>query len=63
MLRFPPNDRRRRATDSPEEPLELAESAEPVPMAWYAGLVNVLRPLWLRVLASPAEKTVRGGLN
>ena len=59
---FPHADRRRRATDLAEAVPEVEQTA--VPLAWYVGVINALKPLWLRVLAmAPAAKTVRGGLN
>jgi hypothetical protein len=59
---FPHEDRRRRATD-----VTGAAAPEPLPPAvapWYVGVVNALRPVWLRVAAfAPAQKTLRRGLN
>lgn len=61
---FPHADRRRRSSDGAEVKLEQVPEPQPAPMTWYVGIVNALRPLWLRVTSSaPAHKTVRGGLN
>jgi hypothetical protein len=59
---FPHEDRRRRSTDIPGVPPEPLQ--QPVAASWYVGVVNALRPLWLRVAAfAPAQKTLRRGLN
>jgi len=58
---FPHDDRRRRATDRTD-----AAPAPPPPAGarWYNGVVNSVRPLWLRVAAlAPAQKTLRRGLH
>ena len=61
---FPHADRRRRSTDAADVSPEPTQPTPPATMAWYVGVVNALRPLWMRVAASaPAQKTIRGGLN
>ncbi len=58
---FPHEDRRRRATDVSDV---AGEPPRQAPAQWYVGLVNTLRPLWLRVVAlAPAQKTLGRGLN
>jgi len=60
---FPHKDRRRRATDVPAALPEPDGATMPVPTAWYAGVVNAVRPMWVRVTSLiPAQKSLRRGL-
>jgi hypothetical protein len=61
---FPHVDRRRRSTDGADVTLEQMQVTQPAPVGWYVGVVNALRPLWLRVMAlAPTHKSVHRGLN
>jgi hypothetical protein len=61
---FPHVDRRRRSTDGADVTLEQMPVTQPAPVGWYVGVVNALRPLWLRVMAlAPTHKSVHRGLN
>ena len=52
----------RRASDKGDE--AAPESPQTGAVPWHAGILNALRPLWLRVVAIvPAQKSLRGGLN
>lgn len=60
---YPHEDRRRQASDVAPGLLEPESPPMTPQLPRYAGLMNALRPLWIRLAAlAPAQKSLRRGL-
>lgn len=58
-----PHPERRRSSDAPAVLAAAATEPLTVALPWYAGLVSVLRPVWMRIASVvPAQKSLRRGL-